>query len=265
MSEKPIILVTNDDGVSSPLLRILADRLSLHFSVRVVAPASEQSWIGKAINRRGLRTVREQEGWQCPAWSVDGTPADCVNLALGNLLRHEKIAAVVSGINIGYNASLPLILSSGTVGGALEGALWGLPALALSQALRPAEFRALQFKEDPISEELADRVRVSADHAGSMVRRVLGWDSEACQRVRVLNVNFPVEVDRDTCVRETTPLGILGCSVYRPIPGDPGTYGFEFKEGQKVKDDDKSDLNSLMQGHITLSLLDFSSLAVPCS
>ena len=115
-------LVTNDDGIDSPLLAALVAALLAHGRVTVAAPRTEQSWIGKAISRHRELNVRvSTHHFGCAAWEIDGTPADCVNLALGNLVE-QRPDMVVSGINMGSNAGLPLILASGTVGGASEGA-----------------------------------------------------------------------------------------------------------------------------------------------
>ena len=125
-------LVTNDDGIESAFLHQLVDALNEKFQITVAAPAFEQSWIGRAISRR-----KEIEAIHSPsifpkdvhAWAIDGTPTDCVNIALGNLVE-QPVDIVLSGINIGYNVSETLILSSGTIAGAIEGASWGLPAVA---------------------------------------------------------------------------------------------------------------------------------------
>ena len=173
MSERPTILVTNDDGYDSPLLKILVDVMHLHFEVYVAAPKSEQSWIGKAISCRRSVSVREDINAKAKTWILDGTPSDCVNIALGNLLEGVKIDAVVSGINIGFNVSLPIVMSSGTVGGALEGALMGYPAVAFSQLLGPKEFQGLQHDRSRISGELEQTVRASSTKAVEFVQRAI--------------------------------------------------------------------------------------------
>ena len=73
-----------------------------------------------------MHSASADAGLGCPTWIVDGTPSDCVNIALAHLLT-DPVAGVVSGINVGLNASLGFILASGTVAGAWEGALHGLP------------------------------------------------------------------------------------------------------------------------------------------
>lgn len=123
----PLILVTNDDGVLSPGIHALADALRVLGAVTVVAPNTEASAIGHALTiRRPLRIEPVGDD----VYSVDGTPTDCVNLAVTAVLRRLP-DLVVSGINKGYNIGDD-VTYSGTVAGALEAALLGIPAIAVS-------------------------------------------------------------------------------------------------------------------------------------
>ncbi len=122
------ILVTNDDGVQSPGIHALAEALRPMGDVLIVAPHAESSAIGHALTlRRPLRLDQYGDG----VYAVDGTPTDCVNLALQVLLDGTAPALVASGINKGYNLGDD-VTYSGTVSGALEAALLGIPAIAVS-------------------------------------------------------------------------------------------------------------------------------------
>jgi len=124
---KPLILVSNDDGIEAPGLRELAGALDDLGEVMVVAPDRERSAQSHALSLdRPLRVVDHKPGW----WAVDGTPADCVYLALLNLLP-RKPSLVASGINRGYNLGSDLFYS-GTVAAAVEAAVRGAPAFAIS-------------------------------------------------------------------------------------------------------------------------------------
>ncbi len=126
----PLILVTNDDGVSSEGIHVLADAMKPLGEVLVVAPLQEASAIGHALTlRRPLRIETVRDG----VYAVDGTPTDCVNLATAILLKGVLPDLVVSGINKGWNLGDD-ITYSGTVSGALEGALLGAPGIAVSLA-----------------------------------------------------------------------------------------------------------------------------------
>ena len=125
----PVILVTNDDGVSSAGIHALATALKPLGSVTVVAPTQEASAIGHALTlRRPLRIEDHGPG----LFAVDGTPTDCVNLGVDIILK-QKPDLVVSGINNGANMGEDTIYS-GTVAAAMEGYLFGIPAIAFSLA-----------------------------------------------------------------------------------------------------------------------------------
>jgi len=124
----PRILVTNDDGYFSPGLLALVQALEPHGEVIVVAPHTEASAVGHGLTlRRPLRL--EQIGER--VYAVDGTPTDCVNIAVDEVLKGAP-DLVVSGINKGLNIGDD-VTYSGTVAGAFEGALLGYQALAVSQ------------------------------------------------------------------------------------------------------------------------------------
>jgi 5'-nucleotidase len=122
------ILVTNDDGVYSEGILALAAALEPLGTVTIVAPTQESSAIGHALTlRRPLRIENLRPG----VFAVDGTPTDCVNLAVAVLFKGELPDLVVSGINTGWNLGDD-VTYSGTVAGALEGALLGIPGIAVS-------------------------------------------------------------------------------------------------------------------------------------
>src|SRR5215510_118340 len=123
----PLILLTNDDGVHAPGIKALAARLSSQGTVYVVAPDREVSACGQSLTlKHPLRAEKIEER----VYSVDGTPADCVNLALVKLLPRRP-DLVVSGINRGANLGED-VFYSGTVGGAREGTFFGVPSIAVS-------------------------------------------------------------------------------------------------------------------------------------
>ena len=123
----PRILVTNDDGVNSPGIRLLADALAHLGDVTIVAPIQEASAIGHALTlRRPLRI----ETVAPAVFAIDGTPTDCVNIAVTHIIK-AKPDLIVSGINKGWNLGDD-VTYSGTVSGALEGALLLIPSIAVS-------------------------------------------------------------------------------------------------------------------------------------
>lgn len=122
------ILVTNDDGIFSEGIKLLAEALGEIGEVVVVAPDREQSASGHSLTlSRPLRIRRVRTHW----FTVDGTPTDCVNLAVQGLLKEKPPDLVVSGINFGVNLGND-VTYSGTVSAAFEASLQELPAIAFS-------------------------------------------------------------------------------------------------------------------------------------
>lgn len=123
----PLILVTNDDGIHAPGLALLVEQLSAVGEVWVYAPDRQQSAVGHGVSlHRPLRVTPMRDRW----FSVDGTPTDCVMLAVRDLL-HAKPDLLVSGINPGANLGDD-VTYSGTVAGAYEGMLLGVNSFAVS-------------------------------------------------------------------------------------------------------------------------------------
>jgi 5'-nucleotidase len=161
------ILVTNDDGVFSEGIRLLARALGRFGEVVVVAPDREQSATGHSLTlTRPLRMQRLEEGW----YAVDGTPTDCVNLAVLSLLKDSPPDLVVSGINFGLNVGDD-VTYSGTVSATFEASLLGIPSIAFSQEVA----EGFSFAR-------------SAELAAGFVETVL---AEEHPRDLLLNVNFP--------------------------------------------------------------------------
>lgn len=123
----PLILVTNDDGIDSPGILALEESLAPLGSVRTAAPLAEQSASSRRITlRRPIRYVPLRAG----RYGIDGTPCDCVMMAI-TLLLGQRPALVVSGINRGPNLG-ENVYYSGTVAAAAEGAKYGIPSIAVS-------------------------------------------------------------------------------------------------------------------------------------
>ncbi len=187
------ILVTNDDGASSKLWSRLCDALGKRgHEVWGVVPSVDQSWTGVSltVTRNLTATLIAPQ-----RFAVDGTPADCVAVALapGGLVG-EGVDAVVSGINAGVNTRLPVILSSGTLGAAVAGAFLHSRAIAFSYALK-RELAVAAKAQGGVLPEIEETVAAMIAHCAERVERLLGEE-----RVfgRVYNVNFPAEVTPQT-------------------------------------------------------------------
>jgi 5'-nucleotidase len=132
MTRRPFILLTNDDGVYAPGIKHLLNALAPFADLMVVAPASEQSAVSLSITIRHPLRI-EQIDWpftDAKVWSVNGTPADCVKLAL-SVIMPKLPDLIVSGINRGSNAGRN-VLYSGTVAAVIEGIMHNIPGIAFS-------------------------------------------------------------------------------------------------------------------------------------
>jgi 5'-nucleotidase len=132
-SKRPLILISNDDGITSLGIRTLVDIMHEIGEVIVVAPNKPQSGMGHAITIGEALRLDENDifGSQISAYECSGTPADCIKLARHYILHDRKPDLVVSGINHGSNSSISVIYS-GTMSAALEAAIEGLPAIGFS-------------------------------------------------------------------------------------------------------------------------------------
>ncbi len=155
------ILLTNDDGVYAPGLRALRQELLKLGQVTVVAPAGEQSAVGHSITLLTPLLVQEvlDEQQRPIGWAVEGKPADCVKLALMELLP-EPPDVIISGLNAGSNAGIN-VLYSGTVAAAIEGAFFKHTSIAVSleyTKAKPLDFpRAAEYARTVIEQILARR------------------------------------------------------------------------------------------------------------
>lgn len=231
MTDRPILLLTNDDGVQAAGLRVLREALLPIGHVVVVAPTFEQSASSHAITiDRPLRHIEHATDLH----SIDGTPADCVYLALFEprfLSRRPDL--VLSGINHGTNLGTS-VFYSGTVAGAREAALRDIPAIAFSSAAEP---------DAPWVESL---VR-------TMVERFLRAEKPSGQGV-LLNVNFPKDAPRGVRVTH------VGRHIYeeRVIPRvDPGGREYFWIGGEVIAygEVQGSDKQTVDDGYVSVTPL----------
>jgi 5'-nucleotidase len=163
------ILVVNDDGIWAPGLKVL-ESIAKSFTkdVWVFAPEEEQSGAGHSLSLSNAIRVTKLAPRR---YAVDGSPTDCVMLAMGEYLKDKHPDLVLSGINRGGNLGDD-VTYSGTVAGAMEATLLGIPAIALSQEIRGEK----------------EQFKTTAAHACSVIERLLKleWPSDV-----FMNVNFP--------------------------------------------------------------------------
>ena len=191
-----VILVTNDDGVHAPGLAALASALDELGDVYVVAPDREQSAVGHALTlHRPLRVTSVGER----RFSVNGTPSDCVNLAVLGLLP-ERPVLVAAGINHGSNLGDD-VTYSGTVSAAMEGTLLGVPSMAVSQV--DPETAGLEGAQ-AVAKLVASRVLVE----GLPSKTLLNINVPAGPLAGIRMTRLGHRVYQEKVVRETDPRGL---------------------------------------------------------
>ena len=250
-------LVTNDDGIHSLFLHRLVEALLPNFTVSVAAPKKEQSWIGRAISRHSEIRVEKNNDFfpnEVEAWSLTGTPTDCVNIALGHLVSNPP-DIVLSGINLGYNTTEILILSSGTIAGAIEGSLWDIPSIAFSQSISHELFPEISANNGQTDERFSAVVQASADKAAQLALETV---QNPPKKGTILNVNFPDTMHAKTEIEMTQPAKIHLGSLYEETEKD--CYRFQYSEGKRLCNHTKSDRDALERGKISISELDFSKI-----
>src|SRR5882672_2598196 len=232
----PRILVTNDDGYRSDGIRALAEALRAVDSgsdvtdVIIVAPVSEASAIGHALT---LRHPLRLEHIDADTYAVDGTPTDCVNIAVTQVFKGLP-DLVVSGINKGYNLGDD-ITYSGTVAGALEGALLGVPSIAVS-------LRATRGSYD-----FSHAARAAAVMADAILRRPLPART-------FLNLNVPKGQPRGYRVTVQAKRNHVTSVAERHDPKGRAYYWIE--EGQNEwEPHDRSDYQAVRDGYVSVTPL----------
>ena len=223
------ILVVNDDGIDAYGIKLLATKLLKYGKVLVVAPFSEQSAIGHGITIHDSMKLRERADFHesIKAWSLEGKPADCVKFALFGLKL--DIDLVVSGINNGPNLGTD-IMYSGTIGGATEGVICSLPAIAVS-----TDFNHYSIVENEL-ESVFDKV-ICGNYLDPDV---------------VININFPTKEFEQSKGIKITKQGHRPFAHEYELDGDSywakGTWA-------KFKNKEETDVHAFENGYITITPL----------
>jgi 5'-nucleotidase len=247
--KKPLILVTNDDGLFAPGIRALVEVASTLGDVVVVAPDSPQSGMGHAITiHNPLRLNRVDSFGDIEAYECNGTPVDCVKLAKHVILKGREVDLCVSGINHGSNASINIIYS-GTLSAAMEASLEGINSIGFS--LLDYSFNANFEPAKPFVHQIMKRVLL-----------------KGLYDTRLLNVNIPALPDGQ----------IKGMRVCRQanarwveefmMAKDPRDQPYYWLTGKFVNEDsgEDTDIWALENGYISIvpshhDLTNYKSLA----
>ena len=233
------LLLTNDDGINAKGIYALAKELEKNHEVIIVAPDNERSACGHSITLSRPLIVKEivLEGLKSKAFSVDGTPADCVKIAINKLID-GKIDMVVSGINKGLNLGTD-VLYSGTVSAAIEASIYKIPSMAIS----------MQINKNIENYEMA------AKYAGEILLKA---KENNIKNDIVLNVNVPL-------LKENEIKGIKVCKIgsrlynnaYIKSIGENNETQYEIKGELKDVHEDDSDTLYFKEGYVTVTPLHY--------
>ena len=233
------ILLTNDDGVFAPGLAALEQQLRHLGEVFVVAPETEQSGVGHSITYLTpliCKSIhRDGHHW---AWAVQGSPVDCVKLAIAELCKGQPVDLVVSGINNGLNAGIN-VLYSGTVAAAIEGAFFGVTSVAVSLEYDPdADFQS----------------------AAVIARNVIsGLVRQPAAHGRLFNLNVPTAATVSPQQLRVVPMGLAQYGNAYEKREDPGGryYYWALWSEPDQPPPETADVTELRKGNVTLTPLKF--------
>ncbi|MBT3250225.1 MAG: 5'/3'-nucleotidase SurE [Candidatus Marinimicrobia bacterium] len=239
MTAKPIILLTNDDGIFAPGLQILYDSISTFGETWVVAPDKERSGAGHAITLTEPLRVQELDNYKMSnAFQCSGTPADCVKLAIQNILPHPP-DMVISGINQGANSG-SYVIYSGTVSAAVEGMISGIPSFAIS----------LDSHNSP---DFDFSGKIARNIAENIVRNGLPEKT-------ILNVNIPSgDIDDIKGIKITKHGNSMFHDSYDKRL-DPRNRHYFWMNGKRAVIDENDDVDNeaLKQGYVSVTPLKFN-------
>jgi 5'-nucleotidase len=232
------ILLTNDDGIYAPGLLAMERTLSKLGDVCLVAPATEQSGVGHSITFLSPLVVKEVfQDDRRRGWAVEGSPADCVKIAVAELCPRRP-DLVVSGINGGLNAGIN-VLYSGTVAAAIEGAFFEITSIAVS----------LEYDEHA----QFDRAATLAVH---VIEQILARKGPG---PRLYNMNIPtIALRRPTEVR-IVPMCVARWGEEFEARRDPKGRRYYWATGEPpvAPHNIETDMSALARGHVTLTPLDY--------
>ena len=232
---KARVLVTNDDGIAAPGIKLLYEAACSIFSdVWVVAPASEQSGKGHSLT---LQSVLEVFNTSEKIYSVAGTPTDCLILALNEIMRNSPPDLVLSGVNNGYNLCED-ITYSGTIGAAIEATIAGIPAIAFSQ--ETSEAGEIDYE---LSKKLIKKI----------IDKLINYK---WPEATLFNVNFPCRYDPKFNIKVTSQGKMkLGDDI---ILQNQTNDTFVYKIGKMFRSDvvdPKTDIAAIKSGNVSITAL----------
>lgn len=233
------LLLTNDDGIDAKGLYILAKELEKEHEVVIAAPDNQRSACGHSITLTRPLIVKKVciEGLRSPSFSVDGTPADCVRIAVDKLIDN-KIDMVVSGINRGPNLGTDVIYS-GTVSAAIEAAIYKVPSIAVSS----------DFKGN------IDNYNLAARTVSKILHRVR---EKKIKNDVALNINVPLFEEKEIKGIKVCKIGSRTYSnVFIENTDSEGNVSYQIIGDVNDNFEEDTDVFYIKKGYITLTPLHY--------
>lgn len=233
------LLLTNDDGIHAEGLYILAKQLENEHELVVAAPDDQRSACGHSITLTRPLIIKEMmlKGIKSKAYSVDGTPADCVRVAVDKLVDN-KIDMVISGINKGVNLGTDVIYS-GTVSAAIEAAIYKIPSIAISS----------EFQGEKENYELAGKTVLE------LLRKL---QKGTIKNDVVLNINVPLNEERDIKGMKVCKIGSRTYNnCFIESKDEQGNTSYKIIGTVNESFDVDTDVDYFKQGYITLTPLHY--------
>ncbi|MDO6480268.1 5'/3'-nucleotidase SurE [Shimia thalassica] len=239
------ILITNDDGINAPGLAVLQDIAAeiagSEGEVWTVAPAFEQSGVAHCISYTHPTMIAKMGERR---YAAEGSPADCVLAGIHDVMKDTPPDLVLSGVNRGNN-SAENALYSGTLGGAMEAALQGVPAMALSQYLGPENYTI----DNPFE--------ASAQHGAEVIRKILAASPPESSDYRLFyNINFPPVLAANVKGTRVTTQGFRPDTCFSvEAHSSPSGRKFLWVKGgnQQVQTAPGSDASANLDGYISVT------------
>lgn len=252
------VFVVNDDSIRSPGLSVLIKGLE-KYNLTIVSTEHVKSWTSKAITVNKHIKLKEESIANHKAFVIDGFPADCVNIGLNHIIK-EKQDLLVSGINIGENATVGWLLSSATVAATIEGAICGVKGIAFSQQMSDEEYDEITsaVKNKQPVEKYEKFFNLSGKTSKVITDYVLEKDFP--KEAKIISVNFPPEGSFNGKWVVTRPYYWSYGSLFSKTPEGYLKTGGAFTENRVTEEG--TDMWALHNGYISISFYDLPFIPI---
>lgn len=239
MEVKMKILITNDDGINSTGLHILVKEIEKDNEVIVAAPSNQRSASSHSITIHDSLFIKEVKigGIKSRAFSVNGTPADCVKIALEKIIN-GSVDMIISGINYGLNIGTDVIYS-GTVSAAIEGVIYKVPSMAVSMDINNSDDALVQ----------------AAKYSRSILKTV---NKNHIKNDMVINVNFPEKINEGIAGIKVCQLGSrIYTNCYIETINDNNEVGYKLQGDVCDDSGEDTDVHYIKKRYITITPLHY--------